>query len=219
MNDLTGQRFGSLMVLSRNGTARIGTGRQSSPTWTCRCDCGVVKVICGRVLRRKHGPTVSCGCRRHEGGFKSVHGMSRTPTHNIWLGIIRRCTIASDPGFRKYGGAGIGICPRWRNSFADFYADMGPRPSTEYSIDRIDGSKGYEPGNCRWATDAEQANNTRRNVRIEYHGLTKTLAEWMKLLGLPYHTIKKRFGLGWSADRAFTEPIQQGRRRVRADHP
>ena len=81
--------------------------------------------------------------------------------------MIRRCHVETDPSYKWYGARGIKVCDRWRNDYQAFKADMGPRPSRKYSIDRIDGTKGYEPGNCRWATAMEQSANTVSNSAVE----------------------------------------------------
>jgi hypothetical protein len=104
-----------------------------------------------------------------------------------------RCNDLNNP---DYGGRGITVCARWRDSFDAFLEDMGNKPGPEYSIDRIDNSKGYDPGNCRWATREEQSNNTRRNTLIEYNGRTQTLAQWGKELGIKYGTLMYRHRAG-----------------------
>lgn len=151
-----------------------------------------------------------------------THGNShrgrRTTEYRTWEAMIARCENPKNSRYPIYGGRGITVCDEWRCDFSRFLADLGPKPSPQHSLDRIDNSLGYYPGNCRWATRLEQANNHRDNRRIEYKGETLTLAQWAKRLNLPYHTLKNRTGrLGWSPDRAFNEPIQIGRRRIHAD--
>jgi hypothetical protein len=155
--DLTGRTFGRLLVLSRDDSSR--SAKQSY--WICRCDCGKVKSIQRAALVT--GRTVSCGCFAKEAAAKAntTHGLHRAPEYYIWNSARDRCRNPNNPGYPDYGGRGIQMCDRWANSFEAFYADMGPRPSPELSIDRIENDGNYEPGNCRWATKEEQMLNRR----------------------------------------------------------
>jgi hypothetical protein len=133
--------------------------------------------------------------------------MFGTPEYRAWSGIITRCCNANHNSFREYGGRGITVCREWRESFAAFHAFVGNRPSAKHSIDRIDNSGNYEPGNVRWATDADQANNRRTSRLISYNGETRTLAEWSKVTGVAYHTLLSRIDRDkWPLKRAFEEP-------------
>lgn len=164
--DLTGQRFGRLTLLRDTGV-RVGKG---SVVWLCRCDCGAETRVRAAILR--YGTTRSCGClnrdsaRERIGQLRRTHGHTagprRTPEYRTWCLMIRRCENARSRSYPYYGARGIAVCPRWRASFEAFFADMGPKPSPDHTIDRLDNEKGYEPANCRWATWAEQFANMRR---------------------------------------------------------
>ena len=148
--DLRGHRFGRLTVIAEADPMR------THRAWRCRCDCGIEKVVRANALRQ--GCTISCGCLRAETIRR--HGLSRTPEYRIWVGLRRRSTGKVDKRHRPYYEH-VTCCERWQN-FAAFYADMGPRPSSNHSIDRINGWRGYSSDNCRWATSSEQYHNRRK---------------------------------------------------------
>ena len=195
--DLTGQRFGRLTVVKP--APNIGTGT----AYQCRCDCGVLKVIPRNYL--KSGHTKSCGCLGRETHIK--HGACGTGTYNSWIAAKRRCDYPGATGYRDYGGRGITVCGRWRDSYQAFLDDMGERP-TGHSIDRIDRNGNYEPGNCRWAARETQNNNTSRNRMLEFQGREQTISQWAKECGLTHSIVSKRLKLGWSIERTLTQPVR-----------
>jgi hypothetical protein len=142
---------------------------------------------------------------------KSISGYTGTPEWFAWYNMIARCTDPEHDWFRHYGGRGIKVCQRW-STFAQFSTDMGPRPSRRHSLDRIDVNGNYEPGNCRWATVEEQANNTTRTVLVTYKGETKTVAQWANEIGIRRGLLWLRiFDMGWPLEKAMTAEVKKGR--------
>jgi hypothetical protein len=201
--DLTGQVFGRLTAVERVA------GQPGYRTrWRCRCECGVIKSI--EPANLKSGRIRSCGCLQKEqqetGGTNLTHGMRDSSEYATWCAMKRRCRNPSESSYQYYGGRGIVVCPEWLDNFERFYADMGPRPEGT-TLDRFPDKNGnYEPGNCRWATDTEQANNMRSNVLLVHDGRSLTMMEWSKETGLSYHMIRLRLRRGWTVERALTEP-------------
>ena len=155
--DIASQRFGRLTALKVSYVDRNGDAR-----WLCQCDCGNQKVVVLTVLTR--GRSKSCGCLHRE-RLAPRHGHSTrkgwSPTYRSWVAMKQRCLNPASSNFGRYGGCGVTLCKRW-HSFENLLADMGERPPG-MTLDRIDNRKGYEPGNCRWATDEEQRRNKRSN--------------------------------------------------------
>lgn len=137
---------------------------------------------------------------------KSV-AASSTVEYSAWSKMIRRCVDPKDAAFRNYGGRGIKVCKKWLNSFENFLADMGPRPSAEHSIDRIDNDGNYEPGNCRWATRMQQNGNQRTNVQLTFDGLTMHMAAWAHHLGIKKSTLHWRIKSGQSLEVALSSSV------------
>jgi hypothetical protein len=135
--------------------------------------------------------------------------MSRTREFRIWNLMIQRCTNPGNGNYHYYGGRGIRVCDRWRESFGDFLADIGRAPSPGHTIDRIDNDGDYEPGNCRWATQSQQARNTRANHFVTHRGRTQTVIEWCEETGIKKNCLLTRLRRGWSAEKALTAPVQE----------
>lgn len=135
---------------------------------------------------------------------------NRSKTYNSWAGMIQRGFNPNSKRFKDYGGRGISVCNRWRNSFAAFLADMGERPDGT-TLDRYPNKDGnYEPGNCRWATPKEQQNNTRNNWIIEFNGISKTIHEWATSTGIKASTLRRRITSNWPLEQVFGLPLMQG---------
>ena len=137
------------------------------------------------------------------------HGLSYSPEYHAWYGMIRRCYTPHYRQFVNYGGRGITVCDRWKTSFMAFLKDIGRRPSPDHSLDRINNDGNYEPGNCRWATNVEQCNNMRRNVRFTFDGVTKTLRQWSRTTGISSGSLEARIKLGWDVERMLTTPTHR----------
>ncbi len=158
-----GERYGRLIVLAETDQ-RAHKGR----IYMCRCACGTELVVSNNSLRTGH--TQSCGCLERDNSAAKArllglrHGLAprlaRHPLYGTWANMIQRCRNPNAVGWEYYGGRGIQVCERWHD-FANFLADMGEKPSSAYSLDRINVNGHYEPGNCRWATRSEQARNKR----------------------------------------------------------
>ena len=135
--------------------------------------------------------------------------MQNSPEYHTWSLMRQRCYNRNCLRYPSHGGRGIGVCASWRVSFSAFYADMGKKPTLEHTLDRINNDGNYEPGNCRWATPREQANNTRRNLWYEHNGEKRTLAEWSRISGIPYGALKCRLMMfHWPIDKALTQPVR-----------
>lgn len=148
--DIAGKRYGRLLVVSRE-----------EGKWVCKCDCGNTTRVTGPNIRS--GRQLSCGCLNQEN--RTHHGSStrfeRTPEYHSWRAMKSRCYRVNDVEYENYGGRGITVCDRWKDSFEKFLEDMGHKPSPKHTIDRIDGAKGYSPDNCRWSDGSNQIRNQR----------------------------------------------------------
>jgi hypothetical protein len=125
---------------------------------------------------------------------KKNHGLSHTPQHIAWQGMVARCTNPNHIGYDRYGGKGIFICTRWL-TYLNYLKDMGERPEG-MSIERIDNSKGYNPENCIWATSHTQARNRSQNINLTYNGITMCMRDWSNHLNIPYPTVYDRYRRG-----------------------
>lgn len=187
-----GMRFGKLTVASET-LPRLVAGKLRY-FLECKCDCGESSVI-----RRDHimnGHARSCGCLI---GSVHAHGLRSHPLYTIWRRMKQRCNWPKEPGFKNYGGRGIGVSKEW-SKFTKFYEDMSPTYRNGLSLDRKDNNLGYSKENCRWATRTEQANNQRNNVRIELNGVSKTISEWSRISGVHKATITNRLHAGWKPE-------------------
>jgi hypothetical protein len=176
--DLSGRRFGWLTVLRRDWR---------KDCWACRCACD--KEVIFRGIRLREGSARSCGCLRSEilrikSNTVPEPDLPDESRATVWGGMIDRCYNPNNVSWAYYGGRGIRVCDEWRHSVAAFIRDVGPRPSMEHSIDRIDNDGNYEPGNVRWATRKQQGRNRSNNVIVEYQDERRCIGEWAELLNV-----------------------------------
>lgn len=195
--------FGLLTVVARAGNSKDG-----SALWKCACQCGETRIVAGTGLRA--GRNKSCGCAspRFDSERTKTHGKSRSRVYRIWHGMIVRCSeSAKGKTRRNYFERGIRVCDAWLD-FATFYEDMGD-PPPRMTLERTNGEKGYEPGNCKWATPKEQANNTRKSSFISYQGERMTVAQWADRIGIKQNTLLYRLRRGATPHDALTRPVQR----------
>lgn len=194
-----GTRFG-------RWTTRRYAGRSR---WECLCDCGTIREVVTSTL--SSGESTSCGCWMAEtaGSQSRTHGKTGSVEYWLWASMKQRCYDPACQTFKNYGGKGIEVCARWlgRNGFANFLADMGPRPSPRHTLDRFPNNKGdYEPGNCRWATWKQQQRNRTNNRILLYKGEAKPMSEWAEIHGLTTLIVFKRLERKWSVEKALETP-------------
>lgn len=206
VKDLAGERSGRLVVLGY-----VGNNPHQQTLWLCRCDCGSY-VTLSTVSLNPNRPTLSCGCLANEltSNRKKVHGFTKSnPEYRAWCAMRTRCNNPNTSQYRDYGGRGIKVCDRW-SDFLVFLADMGPKPTPDHSLDRIDVNGDYCPENCRWATRLQQNNNARSNWNITFQGETMTISQWSKRVGINEGTLYNRIAIRHlPAEIALTMPVNR----------
>jgi len=138
---------------------------------------------------------------------KTTHGMTKTPEYIAWQDMKTRCFNPNYKRYPNWGGRGITVCDRWKNSSENFLADMGLKPTVKHSLDRINNDADYCPDNCRWATKAEQQNNRRSNRLITIACVTYTIAQWTEKKSYGETVIQSRLKYGWSEYDAVMTPV------------
>ena len=203
-----GEKYGRLTIVEPSKPTKRTLSR-----WVCQCDCGKELAVQQADLRNGH--TRSCGCLRAEvtGQTKRKHGKSETTEYRIWSHMIGRCYNETDHKYPDYGGRGIRVCERWRESFNAFLVDMGPRPSLKHSINRVDNNADYDLKNCAWATPLEQGQNKRNNVFVVLDGERVVTAEAARRLGVSFSTIYGRTMRGLTHQEAVDALVAKRKRR------
>lgn len=214
--DLTGQRFGRLVVIECAGRTK-----QRNGLWRCKCDCGTIVLASQSNLNKgtkEWGGTKSCGCLKADSGRDQLttHGLSKDDSgqqsrlYGIWCDMRRRCFDPDTKYYYRYGGRGITVCDEWLQ-FPPFYLwaiTNGYR--ADLTLDRKKNDEGYCPSNCRWVTMKVQQNNRSDNHSITFNNLTLTMTEWAEARGLKVGTLGFRLRTGWSVERALTTPLRKG---------
>ena len=202
---MIGRRFGKLTVLAA-GTRLKKHGE--STRVLCLCDCGEqTEKLSGNL----DGTSRCSRCHRADMRRRfTTHGQQPGDVFRIWSLMKNRCFNPNADQWPRYGGRGITVCRRWE-SFVAFRDDIGPRPSPKHTLERIDNNRGYFPENCRWATMREQCRNRRSSKNVTAFGQTKTLAEWAETAPVNYSTIQMRLRMGWTPEKALTQPAKYRR--------
>lgn len=205
--DLIGKRFDRLVVIKY-----IRSDKWRNKFWLCKCDCGEETTVYGGNLKNSHAK--SCGCLSIEKlkDRSITHGHYKngkmSQTYQSWNSMIQRCTNPNNISYPDYGGRGIKVCKRWKNSFENFLADMGEAPEG-YQTDRINNNGNYCKSNCRWATPKENSRNRRNNRMVTHKGKTQCLSIWAEEFDIYYGTLKWRLNNGWPTERALTTPVKK----------
>lgn len=195
MVDISNMRFGRLVAIEP-------TKIDNKTKWKCICDCGNICYYGYHPL--KSGNNSSCGCMVKE----KQHGFSKTRLYDTWCNMKSRCHNPKNNYYYNYGAKGTSVCDEWRYNFIAFKDwALNNGYNDDLTIDRIDNSKGYSPDNCRFADDFVQANNTTRNHKMTYNGITKTMSEWSNDLDISYTTLRKRLNDGWTVEDAIEKPM------------
>lgn len=201
--DLTGQKFGRLTVIEKNGH------KGEKIAWLCKCDCGNYVTVTGTGL--KSGNTKSCGCLKKEivSKIKTKHGDANTRLYQAWQNMKNRVNNPNQTEYKNYGGRGIKICAEWYSyeNFRDWSLSNGYDDTL--TLDRINVNGNYSPENCRWVGKIVQANNKTNNHFLTYNGKTQTLTQWEKETGIRRQTIDDRIKSGWSVKDALNTPVEK----------
>ena len=207
LKDLTGMTFGNLVVLQRAIDHRTPSG-QNITSWLCKCKCGKNIVVSSQNLRTGH--TKSCGClfRQHNLKHGDCANGKISRLYNIWAGMKARCYSENNPRFKYYGQRGISMCDEWLDFEKFKLWSLSNGYNDGLTIDRINNDGNYTPENCRWTTQKNQSNNSRKNVILVFNNETHTISEWSDITGISYKALWYRLNSGWEIERALTTPLK-----------
>src|SRR5215467_15542474 len=202
--DLTGLPFDRWTVIA------FAYYSDGNAYWTCQCSCPAKTIKDCAASTLTHRTSKSCGCLRDEmlPLLHRTHGMTKTPEYKAWQQMFVRCYSPKAKSFKDYGARGITVCTQWHGSFETFFADMGPRPTPQHSLERLNNNQGYTPDNCHWVTMKQQGNNRRTNRLMTHNGLTKTLTQWAESTGQSLQGFRQRLLAGMSFEEALTTPVR-----------
>lgn len=192
LSEYEGKKFGMMTIIKHGGWVIDKYGVKSKILVLCKCECGTIaKTEFNKLI---NGKVMSCGCYNSivNRQMRTTHGKADSSEYNTWRSLIDRCYNTKNLGYKNYGGRGITVCDRWLESFENFYADMGDRPSPKLTIDRENNNLGYSPENCRWATYSQQSLNKRplsSKTMFMYNGELMSLKRISTLSGMAGTTL------------------------------
>ncbi len=205
-NNLIGKKFGRLTPVEYLGS--VGGSKLR-----CLCDCSNYRTV--RASSLLNGHTKSCGCLQKLAAktANTTHGhcvgYGTSPEYTAWKNMVKRCTVVTYRRYNDYGGRGVTVCDTWLTSFPQFLKDMGLRPSSKHSLERVENSDGYSPENCVWALRRQQDRNKRSNHIVTYRGRTQTVSDWCEELGIKRSVVYNRLNRHkWSPERALETPVE-----------
>jgi hypothetical protein len=188
MKNLTGQRFGKLLVVQF-----VGSSRQKRRIWKCACDCGgTIETASNNLIS---GDTKSCGCRGPTPRHGHKIGKKQSKVYTAWCNMKARCLKDTSPMYHAYGGRGITVCDRWKDSFENFLADVGEPSRSDLTLERLDPNGNYEPGNVAWASELVQRLN-KQDTQAQFVDLKETLKELCNRSGVHFQKLFEAFLIG-----------------------
>lgn len=191
MIDRSGDKYGLATVINISHKSK-----SLKYIYNCKCDCG--KEFKAEISNLRNGHTKSCGCLKSLNKASITHHLTKTPEYRTWSDIKTRCYNSKTSKYKYYGGKGITMSNEWKNSFLQFFEDMGEKPSKNHSIERDDVDGNYCKENCRWILMSEQGKNKTNSIKITYNGVTENPEYWESITGLPKSLIINRYGKKWS---------------------